>query len=70
MKVRQGCRCSVMHETLVGKRRGLAVLAHTAAGQQTPADTDGSVIKEKEGHNMSIIDYNDRDGVVGFCVTY
>lgn len=53
VKVQEGCRRSVMHETLVGKRRGLAVLAHTAVGQQTPADTDGSVIEEKEGHNMT-----------------
>lgn len=69
MKVQQGCRCSVMHETLVGKSRGLAVLAHTAVGQQMPADTDGSVIEEKEGRNMSIMDYNGRDGNVGLCVT-
>lgn len=55
MKVQQGCRRSVVHETLVGKRRGPVVLAHTAAGQQTPADTDGSVTEEKEGHNMSIM---------------
>lgn len=59
-----------MHETLEGKRRGLAVLAHTAAGQQMPADTDGSVIEEKEGHHMSIMVYNDTAGAVGFCVTY
>lgn len=64
MKVRQGCRRSVMHEILVGKRRGLAVLAHTAADQRTPADTDGSVIEDKEGHNMNIMVYNDRAGVV------
>lgn len=70
MKVQQRCRCSLMDETLVGTRRGLAVLAHTAAGQQTPADTDGSVFEEKEGHNMSIMVYNDRVGAVGFCVTY
>lgn len=48
MKVQEGCRCSVMPETLEGNRRGLAVLAHTAAGQQTPADTDGSVIGGKK----------------------
>lgn len=70
MKVQRGCRCSVVHETLVGKRRRLAVLAHTAAGQQMPADTDGSVNEEKEGHNLSIMDYNDRVVAVGFCVTY
>lgn len=70
MTDQQGCRRSVMHENLVGKRTGLAVLEYAAAGQQMPADTDGSVIEKKEDHNLSIMDHNDRVGAVGYCMAY